>query len=80
MRALLLAALLFFAPLAHAQVVEELASNNNGEPFIRLHNNFSVYVSCYYSDDFNYYTFAIPPHSSTPWNPIYGFYVWECAY
>ena len=78
MRALLLAALLLFAPLAHANVVEEVATNNYGQPFIRLHNNLSVYVSCYYSDAYNYFTFVIPPYTTTTWNPIYGAYVWEC--
>lgn len=79
MKNILLAIILILAPLtASAQVVEEVAQNNTGQAFIRLHNYLPRWVSCYYSDDYNYFTFTIAPQTTTMWQPIYGAYVWEC--
>ena len=80
MKALLLTLLLFVSGIASSQqppVYEQIASNNQGT-FIRIHNTLSRYVSCYYRDNYNYYTFTIAPHSTTVWQPIYGVYVWQC--
>lgn len=79
MKALILTLILILTPIAaSAQVVEELASNNAGAPFIRLHNYLPRWVSCYYSDDYNYFTFTIAPQTTTMWQPIYGTYIWQC--
>jgi len=80
MKALLLTLLLFVSAVASSQqmpVYEQLASNDQGT-FIRIHNTLLRYVSCYYRDDYNYFTFIIAPQTVTDWQPIYGAYVWEC--
>ena len=80
MKALLLTLLLFVSAIASSQqmpVYEQVANNNQGA-FIRIFNTLPRYVSCYYRDDYNYFTFVIAPHTVTVWQPIYGTYVWEC--
>ena len=83
MRALLLTIFLALAPVTVAQqqgVQEEVAQATTGQYFIRLHNTVGRWVSCYYSDDYNFFTFTIAPYTTTVWSPIYGSYVWECLY
>ncbi len=80
MRKLLLVCLLLISSVANAQVVEQVANNNMGQPFIRLINQSNNWVACYYSDQYNYFTFSIAPNTVTAWQPIYGAYVWECRY
>ena len=80
MRAFFLTLLLLISSVASAQVVEQLANNDVGQPFIRLVNNSNTYASCYYRDTYNYFTFNIAPNTFTAWQPIYGIYVWECQY
>lgn len=80
MRALIVALLLMLTPIsASATVQQEVATNNFGQPFIRLHNYYPVAVSCYYRDAYNYYTFIIPAQTTTVWQPIYGQYQWRCS-
>ena len=80
MRKLILVCLLLVASVANAQVVEQVAKNNMGQPFIRLTNQSNSYVACYYRDAYNYLTFTIAPHTVTAWQPVYGVYQWECRY
>lgn len=74
--------LLLMSTIAFAQqtVFEETAYNNSGQLFVRLVNQSNQWVSCYYRDQYNYYTFSIAPQTITQWQPIYGAYVWECRY
>ena len=74
---LLTIALLLISTAAFA-VYEETAYNDNGYLFIRLINNTNSWASCYYRDDYNYYTFSIAPQTITQWQPVYGYYQWEC--
>lgn len=80
MKKFLLVCLLLISSVANAQVVEQTAMNNMGQPFIRLINQSNAWVACYYSDAYNYLTFSIAPNTVTAWQPIYGAYVWECVY
>ena len=80
MKKLLLVCLLLISTAANAQVVEQRANNNNGQPFLRLINQSPSWVACYYKDAYNYLTFSIAPNSVTNWQPIYGAYFWECRY
>ena len=80
MKALILTILLFVSAIASSQqppVYEQIASNNQGT-FIRIHNTLPRYVSCYYRDSYNYFTFVIAPQTVTDWQPICGVYVWQC--
>ena len=79
MRALILVLLLMIAPIASAQqVTQQVAQNNMGQPFLRLYNPSPMYVSCFYRDQYNYYTFTISPHSVSTWYPVYGYFQWAC--
>ena len=75
----LLLVLLLLCSSAFAQMQEEVTRNNQGQMFIRIHNTSSQYYSCYYEDDINYVTFVLAPYSVSGWQPVYGFYVWECS-
>lgn len=80
-RAILLSLILALTPIAVAQqptVQEQVVQANNGVYYIRLHNYLPRWVSCYYTDEFNYFTFVIPPQTTTQWQPIYGAYEWVC--
>ena len=66
--------------LTQQVVFEETAYNNNNQLFIRLSNFSNNWVACYYSDQYNYFTFTIAPQTVTPWSPVYGQYAWECRY
>ena len=77
MRSLLLA-LLLVCTAAVAQVQQQQAQNNQGQSFLRLHNNSSYWTNCYYRDQFNYVTFNIAPYSTSLWYPVYGQYEWRC--
>jgi len=79
MRAFLLTILLLVTSVVSAQVVPQTAQNNNGQPFIRLYNNTAVYTSCYYKDNFSYYTFVLAPQQVSMWYPVYGYYQWQCV-
>jgi len=74
----LLLAIVVFIP-ASAQVSSQQAVNSIGQPFIRIYNMTPRYVSCYYRDQFNYFTFVISPNSYSMWYPIYGQYEWRCV-
>ena len=79
MRALILVLLLMIAPIASAQqVTQQVAQNNMGQPFLRLYNPFPMYVSCFYRDQYNYYTFTVAPNSVSSWYPVYGYFQWAC--
>ena len=80
MKKLLLVCLLLISSVANAQVVEQSAMNNNGQPFLRLVNQSSAWVACFYSDSYNYLTFSIAPNTVTNWIPVYGAYIWQCNY
>lgn len=75
-------AVLLMSVVAMAQqtVFEETAYNNQNQLFIRLANYSQNWVTCYYKDAYNYYTFSIAPQSVTNWAPVYGAYEWECRY
>jgi len=82
MRSLILTLLLLISSAVSAQVMQEVATNNAGQPFIRLYNNTPSWVSCYYRDSYNYFTFVIAPQAVSLWYPIYGMkfgqYEWKC--
>jgi len=78
MRKLLLV-LLLVCSSAFAQLIPQEATNNQGQPFLRLNNNTGYYLSCYIKDNYNYFTFTISPYTSSLWYPVYGVYVWECG-
>ena len=78
MKSLFLALLLLISSAVFAQVVQETAMNNAGQPFIRLHNNTPSWASCYYRDTYNYFTFVIAPQTYSMWYPVYGYYEWQC--
>jgi len=63
-----------------AQVQEQMSRNNVGQPIIRFFNNFNRPVSCYYRDQYNYFTFVIHPRSYSFWYPVYGYYKWNCNF
>ena len=73
----LMLVLLLLCSAAFAQVNEEIATNN-GQMFIRIHNTTEYYYSCYYRDEVNYLTFSLPPYTTSGWQPIYGYYEWQC--
>jgi len=77
MRSLFLA-LLLVCSVAVAQIVPQQASNDQGQSFLRIHNNTPYYISCYYRDSYNYITFTISPNTTSLWYPVYGYYIWEC--
>ena len=77
----LLLALLLISSASFAQVVAiipETALNDTGAPFLRLHNNTFSYVSCYYKDEYNFFTFVLAPQTASLWYPVYGYYEWRC--
>ena len=85
MKKLLLVFLLLFSITAIAQtqsqaVQQQIANNNMGQTFIRLHNTSNLWVGCYYQDAYNYFTFSIAPNSVTNWNPVYGRFEWQCYF
>lgn len=75
----LLLVLLLVCSSAFAQVVPQSATNNQGQPFLRLNNTTEYYLSCYIRDNYNYFTFRISPYTMSVWYPVYGQYVWECG-
>ncbi len=78
MRSFLLVLLLLVSSVASAQIMEQHAQNDMGQPFIRLYNNTPYYASCFYKDAYNYLTFVIAPGTVSLWYPVYGYYVWQC--
>ena len=78
MKKLILILCLLFAVSADAQVNEQHNMNNYGQPIIRFYNSLPRPVSCFYRDQFTYYTFVIGPHQYSYWYRINGQYQWQC--
>ena len=77
----LLLTLLLISAASFAQIdpiVAQTATNDAGMPFLRLHNNTLIYTSCYLRDEYNFFTFVIPPQTVSLWYPVYGYYEWQC--
>jgi hypothetical protein len=79
MKKFLLVLLLLLYSSASAQVMEELSTNDIGQAFIRIHNVTPSYYSCYYRDEVNYVTFVLAPNTVSGWQPVYGYYEWQCT-
>ncbi len=78
MKSLFLTLLLLVSAASFAQVIQETATNDVGQPFIRMYNNTPSWASCYYRDNYNYFTFVIAPQTYSMWYPVYGYYEWQC--
>jgi len=79
MKKLLLVLLLMFATVADAQVGPQMGQNAYGQPIVRITNTLPRPVSCFIRDQYNYYTFVVPPRSVSLWYPIYGPWQWSCS-
>lgn len=79
MKSVLLTLLILFSPVVSAQVMSDTTLNNNGQTLFRVMNRTPVYINCLYKDDYNYFTFAVPPFSYSMWYPVYGQYIWRCG-
>lgn len=77
MRAILLALLLLISPAAMGQV-PQTNMNSNGQMIFRIANPTHYYMSCFYRDQYNYFTFSVAPRSYSMWYPVYGQYQWGC--
>ena len=74
----LMLVLLLLCSAAFAQTVSEEVAYNNGQMFIRIHNTTQTYYSCYYIYEVNYLTFSLAPRTTSGWQPVYGYYEWQC--
>ena len=61
-------------------VTPEEAVSPNGQLIVRFTNHSQYFVSCWYRDQYNYYTFSIPPGRITNWHPVFGLYQWQCRF
>ena len=70
--------LMLFPVVVDAQVMPQYNQAVNGQPLIRFVNNGQFWVSCFYRDQYTYYTFTLGPRQASYWYPIYGSYQWQC--
>lgn len=79
MKKIILFLLLMLIPsIADAQVTPQFTRAQNGMPLVRFVNTGPKWLSCYYRDQVNYYTFTLGPRQMSFWYPIYGQYSWQC--
>lgn len=78
MKKLIAICLLLVSSVVAAEIIPEQAVSQNGIPLFRLYNNTPYWTSCYYRDQYNYFTFSIAPYSYSMWYPSYGYFEWEC--
>jgi hypothetical protein len=67
-----------FSSATEADVYAQTTNTPTGQFVFRVVNETPYYISCYYRDNYNYYTFSLAPYNASLWYPIYGSYVWRC--